>query len=139
MADGVASELISIVESMLQEQQAVFAVRRPEGVFADWAPNPEAFDRAVQLIEAEREASVLYAVLALDGTLDVPVTLVINSYRRLIALGVQDPLTFVCYGHYLRLHGYDEEAARVLDEVRDRAIAEHVWDPGVLHPPQGPT
>jgi len=76
--------------------------------------------------------------LRLDEGLELPVGIVIATYRRLIELGVQDARIIICFARYLLLHGpaWDDEANALLAQTEEVARAAGIWDaPHLGHHP----
>lgn len=101
----------------------------------EWA---DAISRAIGLIGEEDSAFRLGEVLRADFGLDLPHQVVIASYRRLIALGVNDVHTRLCFGRYLLLQGpeFDAEASAILEDVQPAAEQAGLWDSDLIghHP-----
>ena len=93
-------------------------------------PTESGVERAIGLIAKERSLSVLGDVLRLDQGLEIPVEVVVSTYRRLLELGAADVRVVVCFARYLLLHGpeWDDEANAMLAQVEPVARAAGVWD-----------
>lgn len=103
---------------------------------------PDDWDAAVaQTISLCRDADsprLLGEVLRLDEGLELPREVVVAVYRRLLALGVADARTRLCFARYMLLMGpdWDEEANAILADVEESARAAGPWDaPHLGHHP----